>query len=132
MRSIWIIPLVCALASCGAPSSTGDNAEPAKASTPRIVSAQSIEAPLPVYRMVVEPGAPGLTEKARELCGSASHCSVYAWSDATLAGRGFPFTDRERAGVVFQYDVNRSTGFERSLFDCQAFPQPDTNQCLSQ
>jgi hypothetical protein len=131
MRPIWIVPVIAALAGCGAPSSSSESPEPAAALAPRIVSTQAIDAPLPVYRMVVEPGAPGLTEKARELCGSASHCSVYAWTDAALAGRGFPFTDRERAGLVFQYDVNRSTGFERSLFDCQAFPQPDANQCLS-
>lgn len=132
MRRILIAFAAIALSGCGSPSSESTSPDPAPPVAGRILSTRAFDASLPTFRMLVEPGAAGLTEKARELCGSASHCSAYAWTDETLAAKGFPFTDRERSGVVFQYDVNRTTGFERSLWDCRAFPQSDADLCLSQ
>lgn len=67
---------------------------------------------------------------AKEQCGARSHCSVYGWTDAAQTARALPLTDPEFENLAFRYDLNRSTGFERSLWDCKRFPQPDKASCL--
>lgn len=67
---------------------------------------------------------------AKEQCGARSHCSVYGWTDPAQTARALPLTEPEFESLAFRYDLNRSTGFERSSWDCERFPQPDTASCL--
>lgn len=67
---------------------------------------------------------------AKEQCGTRSHCSVYGWTDRAQTARALPLTDPEFAALAFRYDLNRTTGFERSLWDCKRFPQADKATCL--
>lgn len=68
---------------------------------------------------------------ARERCGSLTICNVYGWVEPEYAARGFPFTEREVSRQVFVYSVNRNTGFEQALWDCQRWARPANNQCVS-
>lgn len=67
---------------------------------------------------------------AKDRCGAASQCSIYAWADRAQAARAVPLTDAEVASLAFRYDVNRTTGFERALWDCERFARPDRADCL--
>lgn len=98
----------------------------------RVTSVDRLPGDLPVYAAVVERGTTAVDAeaKARDLCGSASHCTVMAWSDPSLKAKGFPMTDRETAGVVYNYRLNRSTGYESSSWNCDTFPDAPAAQCM--
>lgn len=100
---------------------------------PKIIRTASLPSDLPAYTMLVEAGAaPGLlTEKARDLCGSASHCAVTGWTDASFVGRGWPLTQREADAAAYTYAVNRSTGYEGEIWDCTKFPEAPKERCAS-
>lgn len=125
----WAIGGVVAVGVASALFSPPDVAAPAPG---RIVSASQIGGSLPVYAAVSEPGTPAADAeaKARELCGAASHCDVMAWADHALKAKGFPMTDREAAGVVYRYRVNRTTGYEASSWNCETFPDAPAAQCM--
>lgn len=84
------------------------------------------------YALTIPPGfaAEKLSGIAKEQCGARSHCSVYGWTDPAQTARALPLTDPEFESLAFRYDLNRSTGFERVLWDCKRFPQPDKGNCL--
>lgn len=67
---------------------------------------------------------------AKAKCGALPFCQVYIWPAGTPLPGAMPFTDPEVAGIRYRYAVNRETGYEASLWDCQTFPQPDTSACL--
>lgn len=71
-----------------------------------------------------------LTAEARKLCGGRTHCTVMAWTDEDLAGRGMPLTDREADAMVFNYAVNRSSGLEQALWDCDVFARSSASECM--
>lgn len=66
---------------------------------------------------------------ARDACGANEVCQIGLWNDESFAPRGFPMTDREVEAKVFQYNVNRNTGFERSLWNCDVYPQTEQANC---
>ena len=67
---------------------------------------------------------------AKEKCSALSHCSVFGWTDASEAASGMPLTDREVATRVFSLDINRSTGFDRALWNCKVYPRSNADDCL--
>ncbi len=66
----------------------------------------------------------------KKQCGAAALCGVQAWSDRGLAARAMPLTDAEVASRAFSYRINRTTGFEQALWDCERYPQDDRARCL--
>jgi hypothetical protein len=84
------------------------------------------------YAMIVptDVAADDLPAIAKEHCGSASHCDVFAWADEAAAARALPMTDREMEALRFHYAVNRDTGFEQLLWNCKVYPRHNSEECL--
>ena len=72
-----------------------------------------------------------LPELAREQCGKLPRCQVVAWTDAKYAARGFPMTNREAAALAFSYSLNRSTGFEKVIWDCRRWKRASADECMA-
>lgn len=124
------VGLALALSGCG---------ENQAAKSPQ---AEAVAKPLPEFiqlpgldnwAMIVPAGAApnDFTLWAKDQCGAAAICGVYAWSDKAAAARALPMTDPEAASMVFSYGLNRNSGFEQSLWNCEAFPQPEPDRCLA-
>lgn len=86
-----------------------------------------------IYSMTFDAGADPQTlpDIAREHCGKQSFCKVLGWTDPKYAARGFPMTDREVAAEAFAYSLNRSTGFEQTMWDCKRWKRSNRDECLS-
>ncbi|WP_272798847.1 hypothetical protein [Sphingobium sp. AntQ-1] len=86
-----------------------------------------------VFSMVSAPGmdAERYLEAARSQCEGKQICQVIAWNDAENAGTAMPLLDREAQAVVFNYSLNRTTGFEQALWRCTKFKRPNKGQCLA-
>lgn len=84
----------------------------------------AVQLPADADRAVVE-------GQARALCGDKTHCSVYGWVDPANVARAMPMLDREVAALTFSYSLNRTTGFERALWDCRRFAGLPADSCLS-
>lgn len=126
--AVFAVALVGAVVSPSQPDS-GASERPAA----RILKTASLPSDLPAYTVLLEPGVASqtLTDKARDLCGAASHCIVTAWTDSASVGRGWPLTDREAAAAVYTYSVNRTTGYEGEVWDCEAFPTAPKDRCAA-
>jgi hypothetical protein len=81
-----------------------------------------------IFAMTFNPDA--LPDLARDQCGSMSWCQVLGWSDPKFAARGMPMTDREVGELAFSYLINRSTGYERVLWNCSRWKKT-ASDCLS-
>lgn len=115
------------------PSTTPTNAaggEPTAAAA-KALTRRDIAGNFTVIHIAPGVNSASLPDLARDICGSRPFCKVGAWTDETLLPRGFPMTDREVAGQVFSYTLNRDTGFEQSLWRCALFPQPSPDLCFS-
>lgn len=71
-----------------------------------------------------------LPDIAREQCGKRDFCKVIGWTDPKFTARGFPMTQREVQAQAFQYSLNRNTGFEQMLWDCNQYTRSDKSQCI--
>lgn len=85
------------------------------------------------YSMVIpeEMVADQVLAAAKDRCGTASHCTVLGWADPAKAARGLPMTDAEAAAQVFSYSLNRTTGYEQTLWRCTVYPRPNRDECLA-
>ncbi len=72
-----------------------------------------------------------LEKTIRDYCGSRKFCKVMGWTDPEYAPRGFPMTDREVQAQVLSYGINRSTGWEQFLWDCNLFSKQTGVECQS-
>jgi hypothetical protein len=77
----------------------------------------------------VEPAAIEAAAKAK--CADKQFCKVLGWTDKAQAAQELPMLAREAAALAFSYDLNRTTGFERVLWDCKRFPHSDLARCLA-
>jgi hypothetical protein len=68
---------------------------------------------------------------AREQCADRQWCKVLGWTDEASAARTLPMLERESSSVVFNYFVNRASGAEDVLWDCQRFPAADRARCMA-
>lgn len=86
-----------------------------------------------IFAMTFDAGADpqSLPELARTKCGKRPFCKVMGWTDPKYAARGFPMTDREVAAQAFAYSLNRSTGFEQTMWDCRRWKRKSAEECLS-
>lgn len=85
------------------------------------------------YAMIIPAGvtADAMPALAKAQCGTKSQCSVYGWRSTEDAASAIPMTDRELASQIFAYNLNRETGFERSLWDCALYPRSSSSDCLA-
>lgn len=68
---------------------------------------------------------------AKTKCGAEPFCQVYFWKSGVPLPGAMPFTEPEVAGIVYRYAINRSTGYEQSMWDCKTMPQADPVDCLT-
>jgi hypothetical protein len=67
-----------------------------------------------------------LEAAAKGHCTGKAICSVYGWSDPAQLPQAEPLLGREVAAMVFRYDLNRNTDFERTQWFCgSAGAKPD-------
>lgn len=131
--SAAVVAALCLLNSCGAPSNenqTGNEqiSSSAKAA-PEIRKVSGGDVLVAVFPEGTLPEKfPAL---AKEACGDREFCQLSGWTDAALAPRGFPFTDAEVQAQSFGYSVNRSTGHEQSLWNCEQFPGHGADECMA-
>jgi hypothetical protein len=127
------VAALCLLSSCSAPSNENQAANeqtspPAKAA-PEIRKVSGEDVLVAVFPEGTLPeNFPAL---AKEACGNREFCQLYGWTDAALAPRGFPFTDAEVQTQSFSYSVNRSTGHEQSLWNCEQSRRRGADECMA-
>lgn len=71
-----------------------------------------------------------LKASAKEKCGEVEFCKVFGWADRASAARALPMTDAEAESQILSYGVNRASGFETFLIDCDRLPKGDGMECL--
>lgn len=67
---------------------------------------------------------------AKDKCGNNDICSIFGWRNKVDMARALPMTDRELKTLSFSYTINRTTGFERSLWNCDIYPKKNRDECL--
>lgn len=94
--------------------------------------AETSDAKRQSYILVVDPGLDPsmLAAMADQKCGDLDYCKVLAWTDRSLAPRGFPVPENALATLAFSYLRNRGQGFEKPLWNCAIFPRGDARQCM--
>ncbi|HEY0130325.1 MAG TPA: hypothetical protein VGB57_02885 [Allosphingosinicella sp.] len=65
---------------------------------------------------------------ARERCGRAALCQVFAYTDEVYLKPDVPEDERWRA-TVLAYSRNWNSGFEQILWDCSIYRDTDRSQC---
>ena len=68
---------------------------------------------------------------ARALCAANANCTVMGWREPAQLPGTMPLLDREAAAMAFSYALNRTTGFERALWDCRQIKRAG-DECLAQ
>lgn len=131
LRALTIIGLAVLLGGCGAGSEGGEGKgtqTPDGGAAPEFIAMRGEN----LWAMVLPQGADPAQFPvwAKERCGAAAFCKVFAWTDKASAARAMPLTDAELSALAFSYGLNRDTGFEQALWDCTRFAQADTARCL--
>ncbi|MCC6478060.1 MAG: hypothetical protein IT552_02485 [Sphingomonadaceae bacterium] len=85
------------------------------------------------YAMIVPVGANAddLVTAAKDQCGEQEICRVLGWQNEADMARAFPMTDNEVGSLVFNYGINRTTGYEQALWNCKIFVTKKGDECLS-
>ena len=125
MRRVYLAALL-ATSACG--------------TEPVAVNERVAEAPQPEFRELpgqnrfvmilpdeADPGRWKLV--AKDKCGAVDFCQIFAWTDAVEAPQTFPMTDREVETMAFSYSVNRNSGHEQALWDCDRFARDRADEC---
>jgi hypothetical protein len=120
-RNAILAACTLALAACGGQVAEPDVSKPEFRALPGLNN----------WAMIIPADVPSdnWRSAAREKCGSAGFCAVYGWDNATDAGQSLPMTEREVSSQIFSYSVNRTTGFEQSLFDCTRVERKNREEC---
>ena len=71
-----------------------------------------------------------LATTAVQACGSRSFCRYMAWLDGTKVPSSLPLDSAQMASLTFSYLRDRSSGYERALWNCREFKRADPTQCL--
>lgn len=85
-----------------------------------------------MFGMIVEPNSDpdGWRAEAKAQCIGQSVCKVFVWTDAAEAATALPMTDREVEKQAFSYGINRNTGYDQALWDCDRFPRSNKSECM--
>ena len=63
-------------------------------------------------------------------CGQKDFCKFMGWTDPHKAPKGFPVEPEQHRALSFSYLRNRSSGFEKTLWNCKEFARSDESQCM--
>ena len=67
---------------------------------------------------------------AAQACGARAYCKYSAWSDAAQTPTELPLSASDIAAMTFSYLRDRSTGYEKALWNCQQVKRADKSQCM--
>lgn len=70
------------------------------------------------------------TGLAMAACGARAQCKVMGWTERSEMPNSFPVDPILLPAMSFSYLRNRSTGFEKALWNCEEFKRPDAGQCM--
>ncbi|WP_156362084.1 cell wall hydrolase [Sphingomonas sp. Leaf208] len=74
--------------------------------------------------------ADGLTTLAAQACGDKPFCRYMAWTDGSKAATSLPLAPAQTAVLGFSYLRDRSSNYEKSLWNCRQFKRADPTQCM--
>jgi spore germination cell wall hydrolase CwlJ-like protein len=74
--------------------------------------------------------ADGLTLLAAQACGDKPFCRYMAWTDGSKAATSLPLAPAQTAALGFSYLRDRSSNYEKSLWNCRQFKRADPTQCM--
>jgi spore germination cell wall hydrolase CwlJ-like protein len=74
--------------------------------------------------------ADGLTALAAQACGDKPFCRYMAWTDGSKAATSLPLAPAQTAALGFSYLRDRSSNYEKSLWNCRQFKRADPTQCM--
>ncbi|SFN78363.1 cell wall hydrolase [Sphingomonas sp. OK281] len=74
--------------------------------------------------------ADGLTALAAQACGDKPFCRYMAWTDGSKAATSLPLAPAQTAALGFSYLRDRSSNYEKSLWNCRQFKRTDPTQCM--
>jgi len=74
--------------------------------------------------------ADGLTTLAAQACGDKPFCRYMAWTDGSKATTSLPLAPAQTASLGFSYLRDRSSNYEKSLWNCRQFKRADPTQCM--
>lgn len=67
---------------------------------------------------------------ARAKCNEFTQCQVQGWTQRDKAAGAFPMTDREVEAVAFSYTLNRTTGMDKTTWECRQWAVIGRRACL--
>ena len=63
-------------------------------------------------------------------CGNRDYCKFMVWTDPKAVSGVVPLSTDEIASMAFSYLRDRSTGYDKPLWNCTIFARPDKSQCM--
>ncbi|PTW44379.1 spore germination cell wall hydrolase CwlJ-like protein [Sphingomonas faeni] len=72
----------------------------------------------------------GLIALAAQACGDKPFCRYMAWTDGSKAATSLPLAPAQTAALGFSYLRDRSSNYEKSLWNCRQFKRADPAQCM--
>lgn len=69
---------------------------------------------------------------AIQACGDRPACRYSAWADAARTPAALPLGPEQVASMTFSYLRDRSTGLERTLWNCRQVKRPSPRECMRQ
>ena len=67
---------------------------------------------------------------AAKACGDRSFCRYMAWSDRSQTPTALPLTPAQTAAMTFSYLRDRTSSYEKSVWNCQQVRRADPAQCM--
>ncbi|RZM11567.1 MAG: cell wall hydrolase, partial [Sphingomonas sp.] len=74
--------------------------------------------------------AESFPQLAEQTCGDRPLCKFSAWSDRTRTPATLPLEPQQIATMTFSYLRDRSTGYQKALWNCQQIRRNDPTQCM--
>ena len=84
------------------------------------------------FLVALPAGAPGdgFPLLAAQACGERRFCRYLAWRDGRTVPAGLPLSAAEIATLSFSYVRDRSSGYDRSSWNCREIVRRDTRECM--
>ena len=74
--------------------------------------------------------AESFPQLAEQACGDRPFCKYSAWSDRARTPTTLPLEPAQIATMTFSYLRDRSTGYQKALWNCQQIKRNDPTQCM--
>jgi len=126
-------PLIASLSTAHADTAQLAEADPGAvipASTPKSVTIASDGGD--TFLVVLDGKASPNSYPALALatCASKDFCKFMGWTDGRKAPKTLPLEPAQHGALSFSYLRNKSSGFEKMLWNCKQFQRSDQNQCM--